>query len=100
MASRMKISKKALTEWANVKFGTFVSHMTIRRLLKHKTLLTTFDVGHMAHSKGIRKVQCPQVEQATFSWFTTMQEKGPTISDDLFVASSHHLEESRQVTMI
>ena len=65
--------------------------MTIGRLLKKKTLLTTFDVGHiMANSKRIRKVQCPQVEQATFNWFTTMQEKGATISDDLLIASSHH----------
>ena len=89
MASRMKISKKASTEWANVKFDTSVSQMTIGRLLKKKTSLTTFDVGHMANSKRIRKVQCPQVEQATFNWFTTMQEKGATISDDLWVVAAH-----------
>ena len=29
------------------------------------------------------------MEQATFSWFTPMQEKGATISDDLLVAAAH-----------
>jgi hypothetical protein len=46
-------------------------------------------VGHLADSKRIRKVQCPKVEQATFSWFTTMQGKGATISDDLLVVAAH-----------
>ena len=55
MAFGMKISKKALTEWANVKFDTSIPHMTIGRLLKKKTLLTTFDVGHMVDSKHIRR---------------------------------------------
>ena len=85
----MKISKKALTEWANVKFDTSIPHMTSGRLLKKKTLLTTFDVGHMVDSKRIRKVQCPQVEQGTFNWFTTMQKKDATISNDLLVAATH-----------
>ena len=85
----MKISKKALTEWVDVKFDTSVSQMTIDRVLKMKDLLTTFDVGQLANPKRIRKVQCPKVEQATFSSFTTMQEKGATISDDLLVAAAH-----------
>ena len=32
MTSGMKISKKAMTEWANVKFDTSVSQMTIGSL--------------------------------------------------------------------
>ena len=48
-------------------FGTSVSHMTIGRLLKKKTLFTTFDVGHKVDSKRIRKVQCPQVDQTTLN---------------------------------
>ena len=52
MASWMKNSKKASTEWANVKFDTSVSKMTIGRLLKKNTLLTTFDVGHMVDFKA------------------------------------------------
>ena len=32
VASRMKISKKTLTEWANVKVHTSVLHMTIGRV--------------------------------------------------------------------
>ena len=74
------MSKKALTEWANIKYGTSVSQMTIGRLLKRKGELTTFDVGHLGDTKCIRKVQCPKVEQATFNWVITMQEKGATIS--------------------
>ena len=66
-----------------------MSHITIGRALKKKYSLTTFDVGHLANSKSIRKVQCPKVEQDTFSWFTTMQEKGATISNDLLVATTH-----------
>ena len=46
-------------------------------------------MGHLVDSKRIKKVQCPEVEQATFSWFTTMQEKGATISNDLLVAAAH-----------
>ena len=63
--------------------------MTIGRALKKKDSLPTFDVRHLADSKRIRKVQCPKVEQDTFNWFTTMQEKGATISNDLLVATTH-----------
>ena len=89
VTSGMKINKEALTEWANVKFDTLVSQMTIGKALKKKDSLTTIDVGHLVDSKRIRKVQCPEVEQTTFSWFTTMQEKGATISDDLLVVATH-----------
>ena len=54
---------------------TSVSQKTIGRLLKKRNLLTTFDVDHMVDSKCIRKVQCPQVKQATFNLLTTMQKK-------------------------
>ena len=36
---------------------SYILEMTIGRVLK-KNLLTVFDVGHMANSKRIRKVQC------------------------------------------
>ena len=70
--SWMKISKKALTKWVNVKLDTLVSQMTIARVLKEKDPLTTFDVGDLDDSKCIRLVQCLKVEQHTFSWFTTI----------------------------
>ena len=63
----MKISKKTLTKWANVKFGTSISQMTIDRALKKKDSFTTFDVDHLGDSKYIREVQCPKMEQATFN---------------------------------
>ena len=88
LASRQNMSNKALTEWANVKYGTSVSQMTIGRLLKRKGELTTFDVGHLAHTECIRKVQCPKVKQATFNWVITMQERSATISDDLVIATA------------
>ena len=65
--------------------------MTIDRVLKKKDSLATYDVGHLADSKHTRKVQCPKVEQATFSWFTTMQEKGATISNDMLVVAAHRI---------
>ena len=67
LASGQKMSNKALTKWANVKYGTSVLQMTIGRLLKCKGKLTTFDVGHLADTRRIKKVQCPIVEQATFN---------------------------------
>ena len=64
VASRMKIIKNELTEWANGKFDTTIPHITIGRVLKKKSSLTTFDMGHLVDSKRIRKVQCSKVEQA------------------------------------
>ena len=52
MALGMKISKKALTEWTNVKFDTSVLQITIGRVLKKKYSLTTFDVGHLVDFKA------------------------------------------------
>ena len=48
VASWMELSKKKLTEWANVNFDTSVLHMTIGRVVKKKYSLITFDVGHLA----------------------------------------------------
>jgi hypothetical protein len=67
VASRMRINKKALTWWANVKFDTSILEMTIGRILKKKDTLTTFDVGRLANSKPVRTVQCPEAKQTTFS---------------------------------
>ena len=77
-----------MTEWANTKFGASVSQMTMGRILNKKASLTTFDVGHLGDSKRIRKVQCPEVELATYNWVITMQENGATLSDDLVVATA------------
>ncbi len=66
VASGRKISKKAMTEWANTKFGASVSQMTMGKILNKKASLTTFDVGHLGDSKRIRKVQCLEVELATY----------------------------------
>lgn len=85
--SGQRISNRALTLWANAKFQASSSEMSISRLLKRKDLLD-LDIEAPPTIKRVRKVYCPQVENATFSWFTLMQEHGATITDDLLIAAA------------
>ena len=36
----------------------------------------------------MRKVWCPKVEQATFNWFTIIEENRATLSNDLVIAGA------------
>ena len=76
------ISNRSLTLWANEKFGTYVSEMTISRLLKNKALYLG-RVTDKPNSMKARKVLSPVVKQATFVGFSFMEEKSATISDDV-----------------
>jgi hypothetical protein len=38
--------------------------------------------------KCIKKAQCPEVEEATFTWFMTMQENSVALSDDIVIAAA------------
>lgn len=76
------ISTWSLTLWTNEKFNTFVSEMTISRLLKNKALY----MGRVIDKPNLmraHKVLSPAVERATFVWFSLMEEKSKTISDDV-----------------
>ena len=59
--------------------------MTISRLLKRKDLLDV-DVEAPQTIKRVRDVSCLEVQNAMFSWFTTMKEHGATMIDDLVIA--------------
>src|ERR1700737_23906 len=85
--SGQRISNRALTLWANAKFQASSSEMSISRLLKRKDLLD-LDIEAPPTIKRDRKVYYPQVENATFSWFTLMQEHGAIITDDLLIATA------------
>jgi hypothetical protein len=52
---------RALIEWANSTFHG------ISRLLKQKDVLRDMNVEQMGDSKRIKKAQCPEVEEATFT---------------------------------
>ena len=76
------ISNRSLTLWANEKFSTSVSEMTISRLLKNKALYLD-RVIDKPNSMRVCKVLSSIVERATFAWFFLMEEKSTTISDDV-----------------
>jgi hypothetical protein len=88
MSSGHKITQKALMEWANAKYRTSVSTMSIGRLLKKKESVPKEDVGQLGEMKRLRKVHCPTVELATFKWVTEMIERGATLSDDLIIVAA------------
>ena len=85
LASGGKITNRALTTWANAHFQVNTSKMNFGRIVKQKEYFSGLDVGHLSDSKRLRKSQCPKVEEATFTWFTTMQENNVALSDDLVV---------------
>jgi hypothetical protein len=58
---------RALIEWANSTFHGTASEMSISRLLKQKDVLRDMNVEQMGDSKRIKKAQCPEVEEATFT---------------------------------
>ena len=88
LASGGKIINRALTVLANAHFQVNVSEMNIGRIVKQKEHFSGFDVGHLNDSKRLRNSQCPEVEEVTFTWFTTMQENNVALSDDLVVAAA------------
>ena len=61
--------------------------MNIGRILKQKEHFSGLDLRHFSNSKRLQKSQCLEVEEATFTWFTTMQENNVALSDDLVVAA-------------
>lgn len=75
------ITNKELSLWATENFSFPVSEMTISRTLKgrDKWLSNTA----MPDGKRDRKLLCPEVEDATYSWFLATQDKGGTLSDAL-----------------
>ena len=52
VASGIEISKKTWTEWANVKFDTSVSQMTVGRVLKKKIYTYHFLCGSFGWFKA------------------------------------------------
>ena len=72
IASGGKITNRALTTWANAHFQVNTSEMNIGRIVKRKEHFSGLDVGHLGDSKCLRKSQCPEVEEAIFTWFMTM----------------------------
>ena len=83
VSSGHKITQKTLTEWANAKYYTSVSAMSIGRLLKKKDSVSKEDVAHLGDMKRLRKVHNPVLELVTFKWVTAMLERGASLSDDL-----------------
>ena len=83
-----KLTQKALTDWANAKYETSVSAMSIGKVLKKKEFLCKQDVGQFGEKRRLKKVQCPPVEDATFKWIIAMIEKGAILSDDLIIAAA------------
>ena len=59
--------------------------LLLSKLLKRKDLLDV-DVEALQIFKRVRKVSCLAVENATFSWFTMMQEHVVTTTYDLLIA--------------
>ena len=82
------MSNKVFTEWANSTFHGTASEMSTSRLLKWKDVLRDMNVEHMGYSKSIKKAQCPEVEEATFIWFMTMQENSVALSNDIVIAAA------------
>ena len=72
LASGGKITNRALAAWANAHFQVNASEMNIGRIVKQKEHFIGLDVGHLNDSKRLQKSQCPEVEEATFTWFTTI----------------------------
>ena len=72
LASGGKITNRALIVWANAHFQVNPFEMNIGRIVKQKEHFSGLDVGHLSDSKRLQKSQCPKVEEATFTWFTTM----------------------------
>ena len=66
VSSGHKITQKTLTEWANAKYHTSVSAMSIGRLLKKKDSLPKEDVVHLGDMKWLTKVHSLIIELATF----------------------------------
>ena len=62
--------------------------MNIGRVVKRKEYFSGLDVGHLNDSKRLQKSQCPEVEEATFTWFMTMQENNVALFDNLVVAAA------------
>ena len=88
LASGGKITNTALTMWANAYFQVNASKMNIERIVKQKKHFSGLDVGHLGDSKRFQKSQCLEVEEATFTWLTTMQENNVALSDDLVVVAA------------
>ena len=88
LASGGKITNRALTAYANADFQVNASEMNIGRIVKRKEHFSGLNVGHLSDSKHVRKSQCPEVEEATFTWFTIMQENNVALADDLVVVAA------------
>jgi hypothetical protein len=82
-----KMTNVALADWASNKFGQRVSIMTISRLLKRKEEYGSSGCKHSG-IKRVKKLVCPEVEAATWAWFSLMQECGVTITHDLICAAA------------
>lgn len=76
------ITNRALIGWANERFSTSVTEMTVSRILKNQSLLAGKG-KERPEAKRVRKIVSPVVEEATYAWFLMMQEKSATISDDI-----------------
>ena len=59
------ITNRALTAWANERFSTSVTEMTINRILKNQSLFARKD-NERPEAKIIRKIVSPIVEEATY----------------------------------
>ena len=88
LASCGKITNRALTMWANAHFKINVLEMNIGRIVKQKEHFSGLDVGHLNDSKRLQKSQCQEVEEATFTWFTIIQENNVALFDDLMVVAA------------
>lgn len=76
------ITNRALTGWANERFSTSVTEMTVSRILKNQSLFAGKG-KERPEAKRIRKIVSHVVEEATYAWFLLMQEKSATILDDI-----------------
>ena len=86
LASGGKITNRELTTWANAHFQINAFEMNIGRIVKQKEHFSGLDIGHLGDFKRLRESQCPEVEEATFTWFSTMQKNTVALSNDLVVA--------------
>jgi hypothetical protein len=88
LANGQKMSNKALIEWAYSTFHGSAQKMSISRLLTRKDVLSDMNVEYMGDSKRIKKAQCPKVEEATFTWFMTMQDNSVVLPDDIVIVAA------------
>ena len=67
------ITNRAFTGWANERFSTSITEMTLNRILKSQSLFAGKG-KERPEAKIIRKIVSHVVEKATYAWFFDARE--------------------------